>query len=144
METLVVGTKAPDISLKDAGGNQFELKAYDPKTRYVLLVFWSADCSHCKETVDALYPWQKQAEIQQKLSVVAISLDESETEVQTWEKKIIEFTGWKHMRATEGVRSKVASDYFVLATPVMILLDAATKEIVSLPASFPQLKAELK
>jgi len=43
------------------------------------------------------------------------------------------------MCAPEGVRSKVASDYYVLATPVMVLLDAKTKEIVSVPNTLNEL-----
>lgn len=107
-------------------------------------MFWSADCGHCLETVSSLYPWQQIAENQQKVSVVAISVDETETEVNAWNQKIQELSGWKHIRATEGIRSKAASDYFILATPVMILLDAKTKEIISLPASLSELQSGLK
>lgn len=140
METLVIGSIAPDISLKDVGGNMFELKTYNPNTRYILLFFWSADCSHCIETVDAVYPWQQLAEVKPKVSVVSISLDETETEVKAWEQKIKVLAEWKNIRASDGVRSKVASDYFVLATPVMILIDAKTKEIIALPSTLQELK----
>ena len=140
METLVVRGKAPDIALKDTNGNLFDLNKFEPSEKYILLLFWSADCSHCTETVESLYPWQNQPEIRQDISIIAISLDETETEVKSWSQKIKSLSGWKHLRAPEGVRSKVASDYFVLATPVMILLDSRTKEIISLPSSFTQLK----
>jgi thioredoxin-related protein len=143
METLIKGTRAPNILLMDADSSMFELNKYRPSTNLILLLFWSAECSHCTETIDALYPWQIQPEIQNKMSVVAISLDETKTEIQAWDNKIKSLVGWKHMRAIDGIRSKVASDYFVLATPVMILLDANNKEIISLPSSFTQLKAEL-
>ena len=84
------------------------------------------------------------AEVKQKISVVGLSLDETETEVKAWEQKIKGLPGWKHLRAPDGVRSKVASDYFVLATPVMILIDAKTKEILALPSTFQELKTALK
>lgn len=144
MESLVPGTKAPNILLPDAKGNVFDLDSYIPHTKYILVLFWSADCSHCMETVGSLYPWQQLAENQQKISVVAVSLDETETELKAWDQKIKELLGWKHIRAFEGIRSKVASDYFVLATPVMILIDAKTKEIVSLPASINELQSNFK
>ncbi len=85
METLVAGSKAPDIELKDADGKAFSLYASDPSSQYVLLLFWSADCSHCKETIENLYPWQQQPEINRQLSVVAISLDETESEIKAWQ-----------------------------------------------------------
>jgi peroxiredoxin len=141
METLVPGSKAPDISLMDSQGVLFELTKFETPCNYILILFWSADCSHCKEMTDNLYPWQQQPDIRQKLTVLAVSLDETDTEINAWEKKILEFQGWEHMRAEEGVRSKVASDYYVLATPVMILLDAKTREIVATPETVEELKS---
>jgi thioredoxin-related protein len=144
METLKAESKAPNIELKDSSGNLFDLYDFNPPSPYILLLFWSADCSHCNETVEAIFPWQKQTDILKQLSVVAISLDETETEAKAWEQRIKELDGWKHLRAEEGVRSKVASDYFVLATPVMILLNARTKEIISMPSTFDKLVKELQ
>jgi thioredoxin-related protein len=144
MESLVPGTKAPTILLPDAKGNVFDLDSYIPTTKYILVLFWSADCNHCLETVGSLYPWQQLAENQQKISVVAVSLDETETELKAWDQKIKELSDWKHLRTSDGIRSKVASDYFVLATPVMVLIDAKTKEIISLPASINELQSSLK
>jgi hypothetical protein len=51
--------------------------------------------------------------------------------------------GWQHLRAAEGVNSKAAADYFVLATPVMIILDAKMKQIISLPSGFSELKSQI-
>ncbi len=145
MQTLVIGSKAPSIDLEDGqAGKHFDLNTFDAGTPLTLLLFWSADCSHCVETVNALFPWSQLPENKKKISVVALSLDETETEIIAWDKKTAALTGWKHLRAKEGVRSKVASDYFVLATPVMILVDSKTKEIVSLPDNFSQIEAFLK
>jgi thioredoxin-related protein len=139
MESLVVGSIAPNIQLKDTDGQLFDLEKQKFEEKYTLLLFWSADCSHCIETVDGIYPWLKQPEINQKVRTIAISLDETETEVNAWEKKISELTGWKHLRASEGVRSKVAGNYFILATPVMILMDSRTKEIKGIPGTLREL-----
>jgi len=133
METLVAGSRAPNIIMKDIDGNQFELNTLETQCKYILVLFWSAGCSHCVEMVNSLYPWQQQTEVQQKIKVVAIGLDETETDIKAWEQKIAELKGWKHLHEAEGVRSKVASDYYVLATPVMVLLDAKTKEIIATP-----------
>ena len=133
METLVAGSRAPNIIMKDIDGNQFELNTLETQCKYILVLFWSAGCSHCVEMVNSLYPWQQQMEVQQKIKVVSISLDETETDIKAWEQKIGGLKGWKHLHEAEGVRSKVASDYYVLATPVMVLLDAKTKEIIATP-----------
>lgn len=144
METLVAGTKAPNVVLNDSEGNIFELDKHKPGSKYVLLLFWAADCSHCVETVNAIYPLLQQTETRQYVSVVAVSLDETDTEIKKWEQKIPGLDGWKHLRAKEGVRSKVANDYFILATPVMVLLDSKTNEIIAMPNTPAELKAAIK
>jgi thioredoxin-related protein len=144
MQTLIPGSKAPNISMTDTNGTPFELNSYFPQNKYILILFWSADCSHCAETVKNLYPWQQITDIQQRLKVVAISLDETETEVKKWEQKKGELKTWIHLRAKEGVNSKVAKDYFVLATPVMILIDAKTKNIVATPNTVDELMKSIQ
>jgi hypothetical protein len=64
-------------------------------------------------------------------------------EVQAWQYKIKELYGWINMRASEGLRSKVANDYYILGVPAMILLNAKTKEIIALPESLEQLNESI-
>lgn len=139
IESLVPGTEAPDINMTDATGNSFVLSKYSEGKSNILLLFWSADCSHCNEMVGKLYSWYQKPEVQKKLDIVAISVDETETEIKAWQSKIPELKGWTHIRAAEGIRSKVANDYYILSVPVMILLDAKTKKIIVLPESLEQL-----
>lgn len=144
MESLIPGIKAPDIQLNDATGRNFDLKSWNPPTQYILLFFWSADCSHCIETVADLYPWQQQAANKQRISVAAVGLNDSEPIVKIWDQKIKDLPGWLHVNAIGGVQSKVANDYYILATPVMVLLDSKTKEIISMPVSVRELQSIVK
>ena len=144
METLVPGSKAPDILMKEQEGLLFELNKLEPQSKYALILFWSADCSHCIEVVDKLYPWQQQPAVSQKINVVAISLDDTDTGITAWEKKTRVLNGWKHLHADEGIRSKVAGDYYVLATPVMVLIDAKTKDIVAVPNNLNEIMTAIK
>ncbi len=140
IETLVPGTIAPNITMTDAENKPFDLNSYRTEKKNILLLFWSADCSHCEETVGKLYPWYQDQEVKQKLDIVAISVDETSDEILKWEKKIKELKGWTHLRAAEGLRSKVANDYYILGVPVMILMDSKTKEITALPDTIEELK----
>lgn len=135
METLRPGVQAPDFELKTSANLPFRLSDFIPGEGYILLFFWSADCSHCEETEKSLYPWSVRPDISSRLSVAAISLDETETEINAWNRKIPGLKGWEHLRAPEGINSKVANDYFILATPVMILVDRNTGKIASMPES---------
>jgi thioredoxin-related protein len=80
-----------------------------------------------------------QEEIKQKVDIVAISVDETKSEIKAWQQKIKELSGWIHLRAPEGVRSKVANDYYILSVPVLVLLDSKNREIISLPENVEQL-----
>jgi thioredoxin-related protein len=144
MQTLVPGSMAPDVTMKDLDNQEFDLFKAPFDTKYILLVFWSGGCSHCVETCDQVYPWQQQAEISKQVSVVAISLDETDTEIEAWKKKWPAYGSWKHLRAEEGIRSKQASDYYVLATPVMALIERSSKKIIAMPNTLNELKAALK
>lgn len=139
IETLVPGTIASNITMPDAENRPFDLNSFKTEKKQILLLFWSADCSHCSETVGKLYTWYQDQEVKQTLDIVAISVDETRDEIQKWEKKIEELKGWTHLRAAEGLRSKVANDYYILGVPVMILMDARTKEIIALPDTAEQL-----
>jgi len=144
MKTLLPGGKAPDISLKDTEAKPFNLYAMQTRCRYILVLFWSAGCSHCMELVDKLYPWQQKPEIQQKIDIVAVSLDETEAEIKLWKHKITELKGWKNLSETGGINSKAARDYFILSTPVMILLNAGTKDIIAFPNTIGELISAVK
>jgi len=139
IEKLVPGTIAPNIIMQDMDNNLFELNTYLTGKNYILLLFWSADCVHCSETADKLFPLYQSSEFQEKLDIVATSVDETDIEVQAWKEKITEMKGWIHLLADEGIRSKVANDYYILGIPVMILLNAETKEIIALPETVEQL-----
>jgi len=139
IKTMVQGTKAPDIVMKDAALQDFNLSSFQTTCPYILVLFWSADCSHCEETVKKLYPWSSQPEIKQKVKVVAISMDENDQEVAKWKEKMKELTGWIHLRGEAGVNSKVANDYYILSTPVMFLIDSQNKTIKGSPATVEEL-----
>jgi thioredoxin-related protein len=143
MESLSVGTKAPNIVLKDAAGNLFDLSKAQMGAAQTLLLFYSAGCSHCTDLIKELKLWFDGLPASTRPVVIAISLDDNETYIKSWEQLITGLPDWKHLRA-EGINSPVANDYFLLSTPVMILLDSKTKEILALPSSFSELKDNRK
>jgi thiol-disulfide isomerase/thioredoxin len=144
METLVAGSKAPDISLTAPDSSHFQLSSFQVPGKYILLLFWAAGCSHCAETLDELYPWQQQTGTRDQVSIVAVSMDETEEEIGAWRQKIAALPGWQHLHSPGGVRSKVAEDYFILATPVMVLIDATTRDVVAVPGTVNELKKVVK
>jgi thiol-disulfide isomerase/thioredoxin len=144
METLVVGSVAPDFSWKLNSGKAVQFHAYKTEAKYKLVLFWSAECQHCKELLDKIYPWYQEVANREMMDVFAISLDETETEIPAWEKAKVNLPAFKHKRAEQGIRSPEANAYFVLSTPTLVLVDAKNNKIVALPETLEQLKAAVK
>jgi len=144
METLVVGSVAPDFPWKMNSGKIIQFHDFKTEAKYKLVMFWSADCQHCKELLAKLYPWYENPAYRELLDVFAISVDETDTEIPAWEKAVANYPAFKHKRAEKGIRSPEASAYFVLATPTLILVDAKTNQIVALPENVEQLQAAMK
>jgi hypothetical protein len=143
MKSLTVGTKAPNIILKDLSGDLFDLSKAQMGSDRILLLFYSADCGHCTDLIKELKPWLVGLPASGRPEVVAISLDDTKIDIKSWSQLITGLPERKHLLAN-GISSRVANDYFLLSTPVMILLDSKTKEILSLPSSFSELKNNIK
>ncbi len=142
IETMLPGTVAPDFMTKDASGKPVLFSKYKTDLPYKLVLFWSADCHHCKELVKELYPWYETTG-RKYTDVFAMSLDFTDLEVSRWEKAKSELPRWKHSRPEGGVNSPEANAYYVLSTPVMVLVDARTNKIVALPGNVSRLEKSI-
>lgn len=143
IETLKPGVPAPDFMIKDDSGKQVEFSKYKSDAKYKLLLFWSADCQHCKELIKVLHPWYEQ-DGKSKVEVFAISLDDTDTEIASWEKATGKLPGFKHRRAASGINSPEANAYYVLSTPTMVLIEARTNKIVAMPDNLESIKQSIR
>ncbi|MBN3034809.1 MAG: redoxin domain-containing protein [Bacteroidales bacterium] len=144
METLVPGFPAPDFSYAELSGGQGSFHDYHTEKPYKLVIFWSADCPHCMEMVSGLYPWYLEGDHRNLLDIFALSLDDTEEGIKAWRKTVADMPGWIHILTEGGVNSAEADLYFVLATPVMVLVDAQTHTIVDQPATLDQLVQSIR
>lgn len=144
MHKLVPGALSPDFVISDNQGNNFEFHKWKSKARYKLLLFWSTGCEHCQQLVNGLTQWYNEPINKEKLDIVAVSLDETETDAQKWETAIITLPEWIHLHVKGGVNSPVARDYAILSTPVMFLIESKNNIIVSVPDNLNQLIKDLK
>lgn len=125
-----IGKIAPEIITTMANGDKFTLSKNTYE--YTLIVFWASWCNHCKELLSNLNTVLKQSKLMKNLSVVAISLDTSITNYGEYLSNK-NFT-WTNCIEQKGWDSKVAKDYYLFATPTIILLDKK-KKIVAKPFS---------
>lgn len=144
MKKLVPGALSPDFVMSDNEGKNFELHKWKGKARHKLLLFWSVGCESCRQLVNGLRQWSNEPVNKKKLDIIAVSLDETEPEVQKWESAIGALSGWKHLHAKGGVNSPVANDYAILSTPVMFLIGNNNNIIASIPGNLDELIRDLK
>lgn len=143
IKTLTTGVIAPDFTLRTFDNQQFNLYDSDLTGKYTLLLFWSADCGHCTETISSLENWYSTNSSRALINIVTISLDETDKELAKWKESISKLPGWTHLRTQEGMRSKVVRDYYLVGIPVMILVDSVSKEVIGLPDTVDQLRKYL-
>jgi hypothetical protein len=144
VKDLIPGSLAPDFVLPVNADDNFNFHKWKSKAPYKLLLFWSADCAHCLLFVNELKQWYSIPENKKKLDIIAVSLDATDSEIQKWTAVKIEFSGWQHLRAKEGVNSPVANSYSILSTPAMYLVKNENNIIKAVPLDMNQLKEGIK
>jgi len=128
------GNTVPNIVMSDASGSPVELNRLN--TDIILILFYASWCTHCQSLLPRINNLYKNQEVL-KTEVFAISLDTVKSE---W----LDFVrdndlSWINVSDLKGWDGISASDYFIYATPTMILIDNQYK-IISKPLSVEELK----
>jgi len=135
---LVIGAKAPALSATDINGKNINLSSQ--QSEFVLVLFWASWCPHCTDMLPKLKAVYDKYD-RSKIEVIAVSID---TDKKSW----LDFINkgkfnWINSCDLKSWDGKVASDYYVYATPTMLLLDKS-KNILAKPTSFEELKEAFK
>jgi thiol-disulfide isomerase/thioredoxin len=135
---ITPGNIAPDFHFINAGGDQFSFMDYNNPSGFKLLLFWNSGCMKCLALIKQLYSWYLEKESDERPAVFTVNLDEVYN-VDGWQKKVREMPEWQHMIDSGGIDSEAANAYGILTTPVLILINSDTREIVALPDSFEEI-----
>jgi thiol-disulfide isomerase/thioredoxin len=126
LEPLLIGKKAPDITMQRRDGSQVSL--YDVESDYTVLYFWRYDCGHCKEST----PYMKEFYNKFKdrgVTLFAVCSKQTDEVPECWEYiDENEIGDWLHTVDPYG-RSRYFKKYDVKTTPQVYILDK-NKEIV--------------
>lgn len=134
---MAIGNKAPDFELKDVNGERLKLSGTGKDN--VLLVFWSSWCPHCADMMPDLN--ELYVQYQDRVEFIGVSVDEKKGEwLAAVEDKKLE---WPNVAELKGWDGKVATEYYIYATPTLILLDADLN-IVAKPGGMDELIKELE
>ncbi|MBL4830260.1 MAG: redoxin domain-containing protein [Aliivibrio sp.] len=118
---LVPGAKAPKLTVKNAMNQDVVLNWNTDDKDYHLVIFYESDCGHCEHWLKELNTWMENQDNNLWMSVSSIALDDDrETWLKSHEKNKFP---WTDYYAPGGVNSAAASNYFVLSTPNVFVVD---------------------
>lgn len=132
-----VGETAPEINFIDSNGNNNKLSEF--RDDYILVVFWSTNCSHCAEMLPELSNIYSLCR-DNSIRIIAYSLD---TDTKSWNDFILNGSyRWTNWNDPMESHSKAVLDYNVTATPSLFLLNKE-KIIIAKPVDLNELKEKL-
>ena len=118
IKSLKVGKIMPNVVLKDTSNQDVSL--YSIKAKAKLVLIYSSDCSHCKETMPDIQEIYE-AYSSSGFEVYAIAIDDS---ASLWKSEIInDKYEWVSVSDLKGMQSPVLELYNIWMTPTMFMLD---------------------
>lgn len=144
---LQIGKVAPDIQLIlvpaahfQAAANDSALKRYPHvgqqfnlhyiKAKYIVLIFWEADCGHCKKAVPALYKiYEEKLKQEKEVVVVAVSTLFGEEGKEKWVNFVNEHKLYDWINAWNPYSYQFKLTYDITSTPQIYVLDENKKII---------------
>jgi len=122
--TFTLGEVAPDFQIEDIDFNTIKLS--DFRGDFVILFFWSPDCTHCKEEILQLKEiYKKYKNKGLEIFGIAITTDKPNWLRISYEEGII----WTDTSEMEGWNSDIIKLYKIFSVPYNYLIDPKGKII---------------
>lgn len=136
MAPLLTGKVAPPIDFMDTLSRPLPL--HGVQSRYTILYFWDADCSHCQETTPKLWEYYQQVH-PKGVEVYAVTIQQVYYSWQAYlrKHKPTWYSVWEPTKIAE-----VYKTYQIATTPAIYLLDEE-KRILCKKINLEELKAYL-
>ncbi len=137
---LLIGMKAPDMELIDVPSEHF-IKAendtalkkfphagkpfslYTTESDFIILLFWEADCGHCKKVVPKMYEIYQNSLKNKNVKVLAISTLFGEEGKIKWVDFVNKYKLYDWINAWNPYSYEYKINYNIMATPQIYLLD---------------------
>jgi thiol-disulfide isomerase/thioredoxin len=137
IEAIKEGVILPSYSLPDANDSLvgiFQKKSSKP---YRLIVFWGADCPHCRELLPQIFDWYQKPEIKDWMEITTIEMGD---DITLWRKILPDLPkDVLHLYSPGGINSPISNDFYILSTPEMFVTRPNGK-VEFKPKDFKELK----
>ena len=129
-----IGNAVPNIVLPDLSGSLIELNKINSDN--TLIIFYASWCLHCQSLLPQINDLYKN-QIENNAEVFAVSIDTTKSDWMNF----IETNNlnWINVSDIRGWDGQAAKDYYIYATPTMILIDTEQK-IIAKPSDINDLK----
>lgn len=136
-DKMAIGQIIPEFSITTT---KKETITNDSKTPYRLIMFWASWCPHCLQDMPEIIKNLNETD-RKMIEVISVSVDEVKEEWEEAKKGHPEW--WKESCDLKGWNGNMANDFYIYATPTILLLDE-TGKILSKPVNSGQLKVALQ
>ncbi|MBN2482124.1 MAG: redoxin domain-containing protein [Bacteroidales bacterium] len=143
---LLIGKIAPDMELMSVPSSHFieaskdtsikryphvgtKITLHQIAAKYTVLLFWEADCGHCKTAVPELYDLYLNALAKYDVKILAISTLFGEEGKMQWSDFVNEHQIYNWINAWNPYSYEYKLTYDILSTPQIYLLDESKKII---------------
>ncbi len=125
---ILIGKTAPDFTVQKEDGSNISLRSI--QSPYTILIFWSPNCAHCKESMPHLNDFNTKYK-DKGIQIFAVCTKVNEQEKSCWEyldKNMMK--NWINASDKTGGTSSVQTLYNVKTTPKIFVLDKNKKILV--------------
>ena len=128
-----IGNIVPNIAIPDSLGSIIELNKINADK--ILILFYASWCPHCKSVLPQVYELYKNQK-KKKIEVLAVSIDTARIDWLQFARN--NNLDWINTSDLKGWDGKATTDYFIYATPTMLLVDK-NKYLIAKPSSVDEL-----
>ncbi len=117
---VMPGKQYTDMTATDSAGHKVSLKEVLDKSKCTMLLFWSSECSHCREEMPLIKELYQRYHAK-GLNIYAVSVDYDPNKWKNYMKE--EQLEWTNVCLHETDNPNGAMDYVIMTTPTAILID---------------------
>lgn len=126
IKPTLIGSVAPEMIMLDT--NNRLISMHQLPARYLILLFWDPDCSHCEHEIPIIGEFYEKNKEKYGLEVFAVC---SDTSMVKWKKGIIKKNmKWINVNGPRRVSGDYHELYDIISTPLIFILNDR-KEIVA-------------